>query len=140
MNIDRSTVFGQRVERRLREEKIIWLTTLDQDSTPQPRPVWFLWDGENELLMYSRPETHKLRHIERHSRVSLNFDGDGQGGDIVVFTGEARIQKDGAPAHEVEAYAEKYRELFPRINHTPETFAELYSVPLRVRLTGLRGH
>jgi PPOX class probable F420-dependent enzyme len=140
MNIDRSTEFGRRVERRLREEKIIWLTTLDQESTPQPRPVWFLWDGEDELLMYSRPNTHKLRHIERHPRVSLNFDGDGQGEDIVVFTGEATIQENETPADEVTGYVEKYRELLPRINLTAEEFAHLYSVPVRVRLTGLRGH
>jgi PPOX class probable F420-dependent enzyme len=140
MNIDRSTAFGQRVERRLREEKIIWLTTLDQVSTPQPRPVWFLWDGDHELLVYSRPNTHKLRHIERNPRVSLNFDGDGQGGDIIVFTGEATIQEGESPADEVAGYVEKYREFLPRINRTPSEFARLYSVPVRVRLTSLRGH
>ncbi|MFQ5612516.1 MAG: hypothetical protein ACE5H9_10325 [Anaerolineae bacterium] len=40
--IDLSTEFGLRVARRLREERIIWLTTLRADQTPQPSPVWFL--------------------------------------------------------------------------------------------------
>ena len=44
---DQSTEFGQRVARRLAEERIIWLTTVDQHDVPQPRPVWFWWDGED---------------------------------------------------------------------------------------------
>ena len=26
---------------------MIWLTTMGSDGTPQPTPVWFLWDGDN---------------------------------------------------------------------------------------------
>ena len=65
--IDLSTEFGQRVQRRLTEERIIWLTTVSEGSTPQPRPVWFLWDGET-FLIYSRPNTYKLRHIKHNAK------------------------------------------------------------------------
>jgi len=41
--LDTSTEFGQRAERRLRDEKLAWLTTVDAKGTPQPIPVWFLW-------------------------------------------------------------------------------------------------
>ena len=41
-----ATEYGQRVARRLHQERIIWLTTIDSQNRPQPRPVWFLWDGE----------------------------------------------------------------------------------------------
>ncbi len=33
-------------EARLREEVIVWLTTVRSDGQPQSVPVWFLWDGE----------------------------------------------------------------------------------------------
>ena len=34
MQIDTTTDFGKRVERRLREETMIWLTTVRRDGTP----------------------------------------------------------------------------------------------------------
>ena len=47
---DPSTPFGERIARRLREEHLIWLTTVDAFGTPQPNPVWFLWDGDTVLI------------------------------------------------------------------------------------------
>ena len=90
INMDLKTEFGQRVNRRLETEQIIWLTTMGGDDTPQPRPVWFLWDGET-MLIYSRPNTAKLRHIASNPKAALHFDGNSTGGDIVVFTGKAII-------------------------------------------------
>ena len=61
---------------------MLWLTTTDSQSVPQPRPVWFLWDGD-EILLYSL-ESPRARNIADHPRVSLNLDGNGLGGDIVI--------------------------------------------------------
>ena len=137
--VDTSTEFGQRVERRLREEKLAWLTTVDSKGTPQPIPVWFLWDGVDSILIYSRPDTPKLRAIERNPRVSLNLDGNGSGGDIVVATGDAAVSDD-PPAHELPDYVEKYAALIERNRWTSESFAADYSVPIRVRIRRVRGH
>jgi PPOX class probable F420-dependent enzyme len=137
--VDASSEFGQRVERRLREEKIAWLTTVSPSGTPQPVPVWFLWDGPDSVLIYSRPDTPKLRAIAANPRVSLNFDGNGQGGDIVVASGEASVSDD-PPAHEVPEYVEKYAPLIERNRWTPESFAADYSVPIRVHVRRVRGH
>jgi len=95
--IDLSTEFGKRVQRRLNDERIIWLTTISSRLTPQPRPVWFLWEGES-FLIYSRRGTFKEIHIQNNPKVSLHFDGDGMGGDIVVFTGEARLDETAPPS------------------------------------------
>jgi PPOX class probable F420-dependent enzyme len=137
--VDASTEFGQRVERRLREDKIAWLTTVSPSGSPQPVPVWFLWDGADSVLIYSRPDTPKLRAIAANSRVSLNLDGNGSGGDIVVATGEASVTDD-PPAHEVPEYVEKYAPLIERNRWTPESFAADYSVPIRVHVRRVRGH
>ena len=139
MEIDVTTEFGQRVQRRLEEERIIWLTTVDASNTPQPRPVWFLWDGET-MLIYSRPDTAKLRHIADNPKVSLHFDGDGLGGDIVVFTGEVTIDENPVPIDQVEAYVDKYQAGFTRIGSSPEEMARNYTVALRVRPEKVRGH
>jgi PPOX class probable F420-dependent enzyme len=137
--VDTSTEFGQRAERRLREEKIAWLTTVAPSGMPQPVPVWFLWDGGDSVLIYSRPDTPKLRAIGANPCVSLNLDGNGQGGDIVVAAGEASVSDDPA-AHEVPDYVEKYAPLIERNRWTPESFAADYSVPIRVRVRRIRGH
>jgi len=86
---------------------LIWLTTVDPKGAPQPSPVWFLWSG-SEILIYSEPDKPKLRNIEQNPRVSLHFDGDGQGGDIVIIRGQARIAMAEPPATDVPDYARKY--------------------------------
>lgn len=138
MEIDTTTEFGARAARRLREEVVIWLTTTRADGTPQPVPVWFLWDGET-FLIYSQPNQQKLRNIERNPKVALNLDGDGDGGDIIVLTGTAAIDEIAPPAVGVPAYLEKYREPIAGIGMTPERFAAAYSVAIRVTPTRLRG-
>jgi PPOX class probable F420-dependent enzyme len=137
--IDTSTEFGARVARRLEQERVIWLTTVRADLQPQPSPVWFLWDGTT-FLIYSRPNTQKLRNIAARPRVALNLDGDGRGGDIVIFSGEARIDPSAPPAHRVPAYIARYAAFISRYNWTPESFAQDYSVAIRVTPTQLRGH
>ena len=79
------TPFGERVARRLRDELIIWMTTTGADGTPQPNPVWFIWDGDT-LLVYNRPDAKRLQHVPARPSVSLNFDSD-RGGNVVVITG-----------------------------------------------------
>ena len=139
MQIDTTTDFGKRVERRLRDEQIAWLTTVRQDGTPQPTPVWFLWDGQT-VLIYSQPNQQKLRNIRHNPTVSLNLDGDGHGGDIIVLTGTAAIEEGGAPANTVADYVAKYGEGIKRIGMSPEKMAQTYSIGIRITPTDLRGH
>ena len=136
--IDSETPFGRRAQRRLRDELIGWLITTSPDGTPQPVPVWFLWDRPDSFLVYSKPGTAKLRNIAERPRVALHLDGDGTGGDIVVVLGEAALADD-PPAHEVPAYVEKYAELIAGHTWTPESFAAEYSVAVRIAATRLRG-
>ena len=137
--IDMTTDFGRRVERRLRDEWIIWLTTTGSDLTPQPRPVWFYWNGQ-DFLIFSRPDTYKLRHISKRPLVSLHLDSDGRGGDIVVFTGHASVQEAAPAADEIQVFIEKYQVGLRRLNMTPEEFTQRYKVPLRIEPDNLRGH
>lgn len=139
MLIDTSTEFGQRVSTRLIEARIVWFTTVSQDGTPQPRPVWFLWNGES-FLIFSQQEGFKVRHLDGNPKVALHLDSDGQGGDIIVFTGEARVDPESLDATDLEAYIEKYHQGFKRIGMTPETFAESYPTAIRMTPGKLRGH
>jgi PPOX class probable F420-dependent enzyme len=137
MQIDPNTEFGARVQRRLKDEVVIWLTTVRPDGTPEPSPVWFFWDGIS-FLIYSQPNRPKLRNIARDPRVALNFDSN-RGGNVVIFTGEARVAPDELPANQHADYLAKYRGDISRIGMNPDSFAQAYSVPIRVTPSKLRG-
>ncbi|NUS44005.1 MAG: TIGR03667 family PPOX class F420-dependent oxidoreductase [Mycobacteriaceae bacterium] len=135
---DAFSSFGKRVRQRLRDEKVIWFTTVGGDGTPQPNPVWFLLQG-NSILIYNRPDAHRLNHVERRPRVSLNLDGNGVGGDIIVVTGEAALDADAPLPHELPEYMAKYEALMGRVSGSPEGFSKEYPVPLRIAIARIRG-
>jgi PPOX class probable F420-dependent enzyme len=137
--VDEGTEFGARVAGHLRDEVVVWLTTVTPAGAPLPAPVWFVWDGAEQVVMYSRPST-RVRNLEANPRVSLNFGGDGSGGDIVVISARATIDRDAPSADRAQAYLDKYGAHIRRIGMTPETFAERYSVPVRMALSAVRGY
>ena len=94
---DPATPFGETVRARLRDEQIIWLTTVAPSGTPQPNPVWFLWQpdpddawGDGSFLIYHDNAAHRLRTLTERPRVALNFNAVTGGGGITVFTGTRR--------------------------------------------------
>ena len=136
--IDESTEFGARVARRLREETVVWLTTVTPSGAPLPRPVGFLWDGDDSVSVYSQPGA-RVRNIARNPRVTLNFDSDGRGGDIVVLSGTAEVDESGPSAAENAAWVAKYATEWERSGMTAESFAQRFSVPVRIRIGAVHG-
>ena len=136
--IDLKTRFGRHVNRRLRQEKIIWLTTVDSHNTPQPRPVWFHWDGQT-VLIFSEKAKAKLRHIGRNPKVALNFNTDEDGGDVTVLVGDALISDEPPAANRVKSYLRKYGERIRDLGMTIAQFTEAYAVPIRISPQSMRG-
>ena len=137
--IDEGTTFGARVARRLREEEVAWVTTVSPSGAPLPRPVWFLWDGAESVLVYSRRGT-RIRNIQANPRVTFSFDGDGHGGDIVVLTGRASVERAALGAERDEAYLAKYASQMDRLGMALEDFIARFPVPVRIRFLRLYGH
>ncbi len=129
------------VKRRLKDEYFVWLTTVGRDLSPQPRPVWFIWDAAmGSFLIYSQPNAHKVHHIEQHPNVALHFNSDATADhDVLVFIGIAEIDPDAPPAHKVRAYMRKYKDGIVGLNATPEEMGREYSVAIRVTPTSVRG-
>lgn len=139
MSVIPQGAFGERVAARLREERVVWFTTVGADGTPQPNPVWFLWDGEASVLIYNHHAAHRLRHVEQRPNVSLHFGSDSGGNDVVVLVGTARRDDRVPPPHEHPDYVAKYGAAMARVSGTPEQFAADYSVPLRIDIRRVRG-
>jgi PPOX class probable F420-dependent enzyme len=136
--IDLNTPFGKHTAIRLVEEEIIWLTTTDKQGSPQPRPVWFLWNGET-ILIFSQPNAYKVSHIENRSRVALNFNTDDSGEKVTVFLGDAQIDRTPIPEGEMSDYLKKYHQGLIQINMTEDEFKDSYSLAIRITLRALRG-
>lgn len=136
--VDESTEFGTRVARHLREESVVWLTTVTPSGAPLPRPVGFVWDGGDTITVYSQPGA-RIRNIGRNPRVTLNFGGDGEGGDIVVLSGTAAVDGSAPGAAEDPGYVTKYAAELERAGMTRESFSQRFSVPVRIRITGIYG-
>jgi len=137
--IDFSTKFGQKARQHIDKEYVIWFTTVSADLTPQPRPVWFIWE-DNTFIIFSRPDAYKVAHIKQRPNVALHFNTDDKADkDVIVFLGVAEIDLNVSPPHEVPAYFEKYESGMEELGMTPETFSKEYSLAIRVKATKLRG-
>jgi PPOX class probable F420-dependent enzyme len=136
-----SIEISPQLEQRVRDEKTVWLTTVRDDGTPQPVPVWYLWDGDT-FLIFSQPKAQKLRNIAHNPKVSLNFkhtDDFGEEGIVIIF-GEAYVDKTVPPSNQLADYLGKYLEGIKEINMTPDSLAAEFSVALRVKPTRVRGN
>jgi PPOX class probable F420-dependent enzyme len=122
-------------DRRLRDDLIIWLTTVNPHGQPQTSPVWFWWDGET-VVLFSMPRSPKVANIRANPRVALNLDGNGQGGDIVSIEGTAELFED--PLTSFPAYLERYKEKLKAMGYEAEPFAHAYSVGIRVTPSRVR--
>lgn len=124
-------------ERRLRDEKIAWLTTVRRDGQPQSSPVWFLW-RDGEVIVYSRPTTQKVRNVQAHPKVAVHLRDIDDGSDIVSLEGDAEVDETYPSAATIPAYVTKYRSMIADINMNPTSFAKAYSVAIRIRPTRVR--
>ena len=138
--LDLNTKFGRFAKKHIKSEYFVWLTTVDSSGTPQPRPVWFIWENDS-FLIFSQAKALKLKHIQRNPKVALHFNTADEQGEskVIIFTGTAGIDATSAPAHKLRAYMQKYKSGILRLGTTPEQFAGAYSVAIRVYPTKVRG-
>jgi PPOX class probable F420-dependent enzyme len=123
-------------DRRLKGDLIIWLTTVNPQGQPQTSPVWFWWDGQ-DVVLFSMPRSPKVTSMRANPKVSLNLDGNGQGGDIVSIEGTA-VLFDDKPLTEFPEYVQRYMDKLKAMGYEPEPFAHAYSVGIRVSPTRFR--
>lgn len=131
--IDFRSKFGRVAKKNILGEYFIWLTTVDSKGTPQPRPVWFIWEN-NTFLVYSQAKAFKVKHIRKNPRVALHFNTADALGEtrFIVFIGTAKIDTKALPANKNRVYMKKYKNGIKRLNTTPEQFSGEYSIAIRI--------
>jgi PPOX class probable F420-dependent enzyme len=130
--LDLSTARDRAINEWLEQDLIIWLTTVGPSGRPHTIPVWFDWDGES-ILIFSEPETRKIRDLRGNPAVSLALQTRDEGEEVIFFEGDAALTTESSAELLTERYAKKYAHLFPRIDSSPEKMAGQYSQPIRIR-------
>ena len=138
--IDTSTDFGKRIKHHLENDQVAWLTTVNGDGRPFPSLIWFFYEDDGTVLIYSQQNKTKLRNIASNAAVTINFNSDEHGNDMVILAGAAVIDESANPAANHDAYLDKYKGGIESIDMTPESFSAEFSVPIRVVLQNVRGH
>ncbi len=122
---------GQQVQERLKDEQVIWFTTVTPRGVPQPNPVWFCWDG-TVIIIYSQPNSYRIRNIQHNNTVSLNLQGvDALGNEVVVIIGEASLNFNYT--HVNPEYERKYVKYLPAMGMTIKKMVAKYSVEITIR-------
>lgn len=84
----------EHVAARLRDEPILWLGSTRPDGRPHQVPVWFLWDGEASIVVFTQPHSQKVRNITANGAVWVNLDTAAGGKDVVMAEGRAALVDD----------------------------------------------
>ena len=119
-----------RVDARLRNNLMAWLTTVSPSGRPNSVPVWFLLRDDDSIVIYSQPGKAKLRYIENNPHVTLGLDVTDLGRDIIRIDGTAARAAEQPPADQVPDYVAKYVERISAIFGTAEQFATQFTEPI----------
>ena len=136
--IDFTSKFGRQALQKLESETVIWLTTVTANGTPQPRPVWFIWQND-KVIIYSMASAKKVEHIRKNPNVSLHFNMASPEDDAYVIIGKAAIATSQTPVLKVNEYLQKYTQGIQDIKMNPESFNDAYSVRIEINPVKLRG-
>ncbi len=123
----------------LRDDPVVWRSSVQPDGRPHVVPVWFHWDGER-IVAFSKPGARKVDNLRDEPRVMLAVGTPGP--DFEVELIEATAELPDRPATELipEGFAAKYRELLRRAGLTAQRFAEVYSQPIVLKPTRFLGY
>lgn len=130
-----------RAGRRLREETILWLTTVRGDGQPQTSPVGFLWDGERFLIL-SEPAAQKITNIRTNPRVSLHLEleHDPVDGGVLTVEGTATLEAGRLRGSARTAYLERFGPQMEAEGLDRDEVFDAFSAVIRVTPTRARSY
>jgi PPOX class probable F420-dependent enzyme len=124
-------------KRRIAEDHVGWLTTVTDSGAPAPNPVWFVADGD-DLVVFTAPGSRKVHNIAQRPAVTIHFNSDSEGGDVVIIAGTATLSH-GRPPSTLRAYLDKYESsITGPLGMTVEEIDETYDTEVRIRPTRVR--
>ncbi|MFN8371802.1 MAG: TIGR03667 family PPOX class F420-dependent oxidoreductase [Anaerolineae bacterium] len=123
---------------RIHNAYYLWFTTVRADGTPQPTPVWFIYEN-GTFLLYTIPNSQKVKNIRHNNKVALSLSEDAEGEKYFVIMGEAAVDDSTPSPDKNTTYLAKYGQGILNIDMTVESFTNMFSLPLRITPTAVRG-
>ena len=136
---DRPTAFDPSTEAALRNDPVVWLSSVQRDGRPHLVPVWFHWDGD-QIVAFSKPRARKIENLRDHPAVMLAVGTPGPDFDVELIEATAELPAEPAERVIPAGFGMKYRELLHRAGLTVQRFAEVYSQPIVLRPTRVLGY
>jgi PPOX class probable F420-dependent enzyme len=119
------------VERFLRDESIVWLSTARPDGRPHLVPIWFSWDGRS-FLIFSKPEAQKVRNLRSNPEVMLALGEPDDDFDVQLVEGRAEALEASTAEVMPLSHVRKYASRMRSIGLTVDEYVRTYSQPIRV--------
>lgn len=130
-----------RIVERLQHEEYAYFITVRPDGRPHAVPVCFLWE-DNSILIFSIPESIKVRNLRQNPHVALALDSFGDNDYFsVIVEGRAELVDEPGLDMTYPAYAVKHAALSERLFGTstpPVQFIRTYAQVIRLTPTRIR--
>ena len=120
-----------RIDRLLREELVVWLSSVRPDGRPHLVPIWFSWDGR-QILIASKPNAQKVRNLRANAKVMLALGEAEDDFDVGLLEGHAQLLDKPAAVALPAAHLAKYRSQMAAIGLSPAEFLATYSQVIRI--------
>lgn len=130
---------GRTADAALRQDPVVWLSSVQRDGRPHVVPVWFHWDGDR-ILAFSKPNARKVNNLRDQPNVMLAVGMPGPEFEVELIEATAELPEQDASTVMPEKFGAKYGELLRRAGLTAQRFAEVYSQPIVLRPTRFLGY
>lgn len=130
-----------RVERFLRTEEVLWLSTFGTDGFPGLVPIWFSWDGQ-AILVVSKPHAEKVTDMRAEPRVMVALGDAEEDFDVGLIEARAELVDTPIDRFLPESHWAKYAGDLASLGLTRDEYVRTYSQAIRlvpVRYLGWHG-
>jgi len=138
-HLDQAPARRPSVEAALRDDPVVWLSSVQRDGRPHLVPVWFHWDGER-IVAFSKPHARKVDNLRGQPSVMLAVGTPGPDFEVELIEATAELPEESAASLIPAGFGAKYRELLRRAGLTVQRYAEVYSQPIVLRPTRFLGY
>jgi PPOX class probable F420-dependent enzyme len=134
MNQDIELAPAHRIDRLLRTEPVLWLSSVRPDGRPHLVPIWFSWDGR-DILVASKPHAQKIRNVRANPTVMLALGEAEDDFDVGLLEGRAELLDSPSAAVLPPRHLSKYTARMAAIGLSREEFLATYSQVIRITPT-----
>jgi PPOX class probable F420-dependent enzyme len=124
----------RRIDRLLRSEPVLWLSSVRPDGRPHLVPIWFSWDGR-DILVASKPNAQKIRNLRANPTVMLALGEAEDDFDVGLLEGRAELLDRPSSIVLPPGHVAKYTARMAAIGLSQEEFLATYSQVIRITPT-----